>query len=84
MNDRAPDRDLREHPTRARILETFAELPGGHLTPTTFAVESGEPLSHVAYHFRVLADHGELEAADEVAEPGERPYRLSHQGRSPR
>jgi DNA-binding transcriptional ArsR family regulator len=70
-------RDPREHPTRARILETFASTPGAKLAPADLAGELDESLSNVSYHFRVLEKGGELEPVDDDRlDGGQRAYRL--------
>jgi hypothetical protein len=49
-----------KHPTRFAILIAMT-TPPRRLSPSDYAKESGKPLNHCGYHFRVLADSGCIE-----------------------
>ncbi len=55
------------HPLRARILEALADEVR---SPNELAVEFGEPLGNVSYHFMVLRGLGMVELVDTASRRG--------------
>jgi DNA-binding transcriptional ArsR family regulator len=51
------------HPLQAQVLERAAGTPDERVSPRDLAEEFGVPLPNLAYHVRVLVDHGFLKKA---------------------
>lgn len=58
------------HPLRVQILDYLSEDPDNRLSPTMASGLLGVPLNRIAYHFRQLAEAGDIEVVKKIQRRG--------------